>query len=69
MLNLASQRVGDDPMLLNEEDDIFMAPAEKPRKSTNRGQSGVRSPTASLHVDLLEMCKCVAEKLEVHPGT
>lgn len=52
-------------MLLNEEDDIFVAPAENLRKSTNRGQSGVRSPAASLHVDMLGMCKCVAEKLEV----
>lgn len=53
-------------MLLNEEDDIYVAPAEKLRKSTNRGPSRVRSPAAYLHVDLLGMCKYLAEKLEVH---
>lgn len=55
-------------MFLNEEDDIFVTPAQagKLRKSTNRGQSQVRSSAATLHLDLFGMCKCVAEKLEVH---
>lgn len=47
-----------------EEDDIFVtpAPAEKPRKSTKREQGGVRFLAPFLHMDLLDMCKCVAEK-------
>lgn len=47
-----------------EEDDIFVttAPAEKPKLLPWRG---VSSPAPSLHVDLLNMCKRAAEKLEV----
>lgn len=47
---------GDDDdasMLISEDekDDIFMAPAEKPKlpESTNRGEGGVNSPAPSIH--------------------
>ncbi|KAG8004395.1 hypothetical protein GBF38_008572 [Nibea albiflora] len=52
-----------------EEDDIFVAPAlaEKTKlpESTNREDGGASSPAPPLHVDLLNMCKRAAEKLEV----
>jgi len=56
-------------MTLCSSHQTFMAPAtdEKPKlpKSTTREEGWVSSPAPSLHVDLLDMCKRAAEKLEV----
>ncbi|XP_038139792.1 uncharacterized protein LOC119782749, partial [Cyprinodon tularosa] len=52
-----------------EEDDTFMAPAQperpKPPCPSAMEDRGASSPATSLHVDLLDVCKRAAEKLEI----
>ncbi|XP_036001143.1 uncharacterized protein LOC118565215 [Fundulus heteroclitus] len=73
VLDVSPMEEDDDASFLisedEEEDDIFMAPVqtEKPKlpSPSTREDRGASSPAPSLHVDLLDVCKRAAEKLEI----